>query len=371
MDSFFEQAEPHSRAKHKILEEYLTRWTIILGKQYRDRPLLYVDGFSGAGQYDDKTPGSPLIAIKTVQNLCLKNPDFKIRMVFIEKNKEVLKKLECNLLEMRNTAPRNLIIDKPMGGSCNEEVVKLIEERVKEHHALGPSLFFLDQFGYSNVPMNLISRILKYESCEVLTYMNWNMLGLYIEDHTKHKTISTAFGGEEWATVKLDKPNIRSKKFRDEYIKALKEKAKAQFCCPFEMRDGSGRLIYWLFFCTRNIRGMEEMKKAMWKVDNSGGFSFSDKHIGQAHLFNYGVKELVDDIVKRFGGSECKLEDIHNFVISSTPHYKYKDALAEMEREGFLEVIKSPEGRKKGSFGDSEMRIKVRKESSKEKSLFD
>jgi hypothetical protein len=35
--------------------------------------------------------------------------------------------------------------------------------------------------------------------------------------------------------------------------------------------------LYWLIFCTNNIRGLEEMKKAMWRVDRSGTFRSSDR----------------------------------------------------------------------------------------------
>jgi hypothetical protein len=36
-------------------------------------------------------------------------------------------------------------------------------------------------------------------------------------------------------------------------------------------------LLDWLFFSTNHIRGLDGMKKAMWSMDESGGFRFSDR----------------------------------------------------------------------------------------------
>ena len=63
------EADPHTRAKHQILQEYLKRWLPILAQQSqklrRNQRLLYVDGFAGAGEYSDNIPGSPIVAIQT------------------------------------------------------------------------------------------------------------------------------------------------------------------------------------------------------------------------------------------------------------------------------------------------------------------
>ncbi len=64
------EADPHTQAKHRILKAYLERWLPILDKQAQlvkrgKQRLLYVDGFAGAGEYENSAPGSPLIPIET------------------------------------------------------------------------------------------------------------------------------------------------------------------------------------------------------------------------------------------------------------------------------------------------------------------
>jgi three-Cys-motif partner protein len=66
--------EPHTKAKHEILEEYLKRYLVTLcgnniGKR---KTITFIDGFCGGGMYldpDDNNaswPGSPIRIIKTV-----------------------------------------------------------------------------------------------------------------------------------------------------------------------------------------------------------------------------------------------------------------------------------------------------------------
>jgi hypothetical protein len=42
------------------------------------------------------------------------------------------------------------------------------------------------------------------------------------------------------------------------------------------MRNKSNATDYFLFFATTSLLGMEKMKDAMWAVDPSGAYDFSD-----------------------------------------------------------------------------------------------
>src|SRR5713226_7063464 len=56
--------EPHTKAKHAILQHYLEAWFPILGR-WNGR-VLFIDGFAGPGIYANGEPGSPLIALMTL-----------------------------------------------------------------------------------------------------------------------------------------------------------------------------------------------------------------------------------------------------------------------------------------------------------------
>lgn len=359
-------ADPHTQAKHRILEEYLKRWMPILARQSellgRKGRLLYVDGFAGAGEYTGNTPGSPLVAIHTAIRY---GRQFTVPIVikFIELRPDRtahLKRLVDGLRPQIELAT-NLFVDDPAQGDCEAAILDLIDEHERNKRRLGPALFFLDQFGYSSFSMNLVGRILKHEVCEVFSYLNWNLLHPFITDQTKWAGIARAFGGDEWRQVIGLNGQEKEDRFRDIYMRALRDRAGAKYCYPFAMRDHHHRIIYWLFFCTNSLRGLEEMKKAMWAVDKSGGFEFSDKHASSAgSLFTCDDNWLADTLFRDLDGREMTVGAVKEHVLVFTPCYSYKSALGQLERDDKLEVTFSPVKRRRNEFPDEKIKVRFR-----------
>lgn len=372
-------ADPHTRAKHQILQEYLKRWLPILARQSQNMGrvgarLLYVDGFAGAGEYTDSIPGSPIVAIQTaLKSASAFTVPTQIKLIEIRADRvQNLRKL---VGQMRSELARSgrIIVDDPIHGDCETVINQFIDEHEQCRKRLGPALFFLDQFGYSSFSMNLIGRILKNEVCEVFSYLNWNMLNPFMADTTKHTGICKAFGGEEWTEVLGLNGKTKEDRFRDIYLAALRGRAGATYSYPFAMRDQNDRVIYWLFFCSNNIRGLEEMKGAMWSVDRSGGFEFSDRHAQSVgKLFKYTDADLANDLVVALDGRSLTVGEIEEFVLVNTPACIYKRALGILERTGRLEPIDPPEGRRAGAFNDKSLRVRfMRTVQAKDLTLFD
>ena len=87
--------DPHTKAKHEILEYYLKAWFPILAST--NKKILYLDGFAGPGLYQNGEEGSPLIALRTaIEHKLQTNFKAEIIFIFIEKDLErasVLKKV--------------------------------------------------------------------------------------------------------------------------------------------------------------------------------------------------------------------------------------------------------------------------------------
>ncbi len=372
-------AEPHTRAKHQILSEYLKRWLPILAHQSQkikrtDGRLLYVDGFAGAGEYTDDIPGSPLVAIQTALEAAGGFPvPVQIKLVELRSDRVAHLRKLVDTLRSQIAGSGRIIIDDPIEGKCEEVINRLIDEHLEQRQPLGPALFFLDQFGYSSFSMGLIRRILEHDVCEVFSYLNWNLLHPFMADQTKRAGITRAFGGNEWLPVIGLSGKQKEDRFRDVYLDALRNRAGARYAYPFAMRDHHDRVIYWLFFCSNNLRGLEEMKRAMWTVDRSGGFEFSDKHAAMiGKLFKYEDRDLASDLGKALGGQVLTVGQVAEYVLVNTPACKYKQALGILERSGRLEPVDLPKGRRKGAFSDETMRVRfVRKVQPKEPTLFD
>jgi hypothetical protein len=140
----------------------------------------------------------------------------------------------------------------------------------------------------------------------------------------------------------------------------LKARGGAKFVWPFAMFDENTRLLAWLFFCTNAIDGLREMKKAMWKVDRTGGFSFSDKHgLGQLTLLKgYSDTNLADDMKRGLIGKTISVGEVHEWVLVETPAYLFKRALAALEEQGIAKPINPQPKRRAGQYPDEKMMIK-------------
>jgi len=326
------------------------------------RRLLYVDGFAGAGEYTNKVPGSPLVAIETAVE---HTHEFHvpIRFVFIEKRKDRVEHLKALVSSTQHTILKtSQLTVVPIEGDCEHEVRKLIAKHKQTDQKLGPAFFFLDQFGYSSFSMELVRTILAEEVCEVFSYLNWNLLHPFMTDKAKWAGITKAFGGDEWKAVLGLSGVEKEERFRDVYVAALCDRGGARFTFPFAMRDKNDRIIYWLFFCTNNIRGLEQMKRAMWDVDQSGGFHFSDKHSTcLGHLFPVDDQWLAEHLMAELDGEILTVGEVHEYVLTRTPCCSFKAALVTLERSGQLEAVDPPPRRLKYRFSDTEMKLCFRK----------
>jgi three-Cys-motif partner protein len=356
-------ADPHTIAKHKILQAYLNAWLPILSRQSENvgsnsRSIKYLDCFAGPGVYENGEKGSPLLALEAAINHALEFP-VPVDLIFIEAKKERFDELTRRLApyDAQIRSSRNVGHVNPIHGDCRDVVDRMLAESTAKRQKFGPALCFLDQFGYSSVPMDLIGRILAQPQCEVLSFFFWRELDRFITDATKHAGVTTAFGSIEWQpAIQMTAPK-RQQFMQDTYIKCLKERAKAKYVWPFAMADENSRALCWLFFCTNSLRGLEEMKKAMWKVDTTGGFYFSDEHgLNQLSLLvSYAEDRLETDMQKQLAGRTMSVLAIKEWVLTETPAYLFKSPLGDLERRGIAKPIRPPAGRRPSTYPDEQM----------------
>ena len=112
----------------------------------------------------------------------------------------------------------------------------------------------------------------------------------------------------------------------------------------FELYEGE-RLVYAIFFGTKNLEGCDKMKQAIWKVAPFGNFRFRGSQLGQLTLGESVVdfSLLERDLQDQFRGKSWqRIEDMEEFVKSDATefhsgHLKVK-TLKPMEAEGKIEV---------------------------------
>jgi three-Cys-motif partner protein len=356
-------ADPHTIIKHRILRGYFNAWLPILSQQGRkvgatDQPLKFVDAFAGPGVYSKGEKGSPVLTLEAALSHSLQLP-VPVEFIFVENHSGRCATLDGELQkytdQIRNSP--HVVVRPPICGDSETVLNSMLNSAQTSGRRFGPALVFLDQFGYTDVPMRLINRIMSCPQCEVLSYLFWRELDRFISDPTKHGGITAAFGGEQWKPAIEMGGQHRAAFFRDQYLETLKRSGGAKYVWPFSMFDENGKLLYWLFFSTNSLDGLYHMKRAMWTVDQTGGFAYSDKEgLDQLKLLKtFTDAWLAEELAKRLSGQTRAVEQIEEFVLVETPCYLFKKALAMLEKAGRATPVRPPPDRQPGTYPDPKL----------------
>jgi three-Cys-motif partner protein len=82
--------DPHTAAKHRVLERYLQAWWPIMLSVFPRAT--YIEGFAGPGVYKGGEPGSPIIALRTLRNAVC--PNKPVELIFIDREPKCLTMLK-------------------------------------------------------------------------------------------------------------------------------------------------------------------------------------------------------------------------------------------------------------------------------------
>jgi three-Cys-motif partner protein len=348
--------EPHTQTKHLILRCYLDAWLPIMAR-YNGRIVL-LDGFAGPGRYSGGEDGSPLIALKAL----LDHPHFKkpasrreVIFFFIERDADRAAALEQELEELAHTRPiPDWIKYEVLKGEFAPLVTGVLDDVQARGVQLAPTFAFIDPFGFGDVPMNVIARIVKNPSCECLITFMYESINRFLAhpEEAVQQHFAELFGSREWRElVSEDNRERRRDRLVDLYRHQLMRQAGLKYVRTFEMVNEGNRTEYFLYFGTNHRQGLSKMKQAMWRADPQGGQMFSDRtDTAQGILIGPNVAvELRKLLQERFRATGwVTIEAVEAFVLEETPYseamHLKRVTLEPMEREAppTLEVRRPP-----------------------------
>ncbi len=324
----------HTKTKHAILREYLKAWFPILARW--NRRIIYYDGFSGSGGYSGGEEGSPLIALNVAQDCNL--PNTEIVFVFVESNKKRAESLRKSIEQEK--WPNNFRYEVYDGESENV-LSNILDYLEKEDFRIAPTFAFIDPFGVKGASFSIVKRLLENPKCEVLITFMTGTIRRFVTETPISRYTNELIGNSSAAEI-IQTSDDKVSKARELYQKSLREVA--EFVRSFEMKSVT---IYDLFFATNHPLGHEKMKEAMWKVDESGGFRYSDRiDPNQLELCLYHPeKDLAEKLSGEFQGRTVTSEDIFNYVSEGPTFIKRhaRGALQLLEDDNKIQV----EGKKK------------------------
>ena len=329
------------------------------------RHVLYIDGFAGPGRYSGGEDGSPVIALRTALDH-IASIKAKVLFLFVERNQERANVLKDIIAEIER--PDSFHVKVACGETFESALGNLLQFYRDKSRSLPPTFAFLDPFGWTGVPFSIVKEIMSYPRCEVLVTFMYEEINRFIGHPDQGANFDNFFGTGTWRSgVGLTDSRKRNRFFHDLYLRQLRENAGARYVRSFQMRNESDVTDYYLFYATNNLLGLRKMKDAMWKVDESGEFVFSDAtDSSQLVLFakEPHYQTLRRQISSRFRGRETTVGEVEEFVLAETAfretHYK-RQVLQPMElcEPAELEAINPPVDRRRGTFGDKSLRLRV------------
>jgi three-Cys-motif partner protein len=349
---------PHTKAKHDMLAKYLGGWFPILSK-WNGR-VMFFDGFAGRGRYADGSEGSPLVALRLLLDHRsfpqMSNREFVFYLVEADSDNALSLQSEIDAFKLaRAPWPANVkthVINQKFDITATAMIDHLREQK----RTLAPTFAFIDPFGYSGMPMDLIAELLDHPRTEVFINFMVGHVQRFIERDGQETPIRELFGKDVSDVLEnYDAQTDRIEYLREVYERQLQTRAKFDYVQSFAMINKTGNIGYYLLHGTRHPKGVELMKDAMWSVDPGGGNTFSDRLAGENVLFmiDPDLTRLRKELLRHFAGQHgVAVPDIEWYTLLHTPYRKkhVRDTLKPMEADGAIQVNRPP-GRRQFSEG--------------------
>jgi three-Cys-motif partner protein len=147
MASFFSEPQGAAIFKHELLKRYIAIYVSKVGRFSPGGRVAYLDGFAGAGSYEDGSPGSPALALATAEALSSVRD---LRCYFVERDTGTYKKLADNVARAPGADHARVV-----HGDISEELDRILGE-VSD----APLFAFLDPFGLGLPFDQLVGRLM-------------------------------------------------------------------------------------------------------------------------------------------------------------------------------------------------------------------
>jgi three-Cys-motif partner protein len=341
---------PHTKAKHQMLGKYLDAWFPIIAS-WNGR-MVFLDGFAGRGRYTDGSEGSPLIALRHLLDHryypSMAHREFVF--LFVEANKGNAERLQQEIdafKASRKPWPKKVKVEV-IHGKFDQTAAGIIDHLKTQKANLAPTFAFVDPFGYSGLPLELLGELLAYPRTEVFVNFMVGHVQRFIERDGQENAMRGLFGIdvadilEDWDEDNVD----RVDHLRAVYESQLQKIVGFEHVQSFGMINETGNIGYYLVHGTRHRSGVKAMKAAMWSVDPGGGFMFSDRMDGVDVLFEKTPQlgPLRTAMLAHFAGKKrVPVEDIEWFSILETPYREthIRKILTSLENEGLIDVART------------------------------
>jgi len=308
----------HTKVKHELLRKYLKGWISILGG-YHER-ICYFDCFAGRGEYTkngETIEGSPIIALKLAKKMKKYYGEFLITL--IEKDKDNFENLKQKIEEEGKEDKIHIYF---YNASFSEVVGEIMEYLEEKNSQLYPSFFFIDPFGFSDVPSDLVAKILSYRKTEIFFTFMARDINRFLNSEKHENALSMLYWNDEWK--KAIRERDRETALVKLYEKQLKEFGNAKYILPFKVcMDQIRQTVYYLIHASNHFKAYKLMKDIAYKQsDGRFGFFGPDDNTRSLLQFRDPVDYIKEYLLENFSGQEIIMSKLMENYYVNTPYIK-------------------------------------------------
>jgi three-Cys-motif partner protein len=132
-----------------------------------------------------------------LDHAALERIDAELVYVFIEQDKRRAATLEQEIQKL-GKLPKNVKV-QVIPDSYENAFTGVLDDVEHRGTALAPTFAFLDPFGYSDAPMTLTGRFLRFDRCEVLIYVPLRTVNRWLRREGQENAMTLLFGTKNWA----------------------------------------------------------------------------------------------------------------------------------------------------------------------------
>lgn len=279
--------QQHSVAKHRILQAYLAAYfqTLVSSPNQDVMRLTLIDGFAGGGMYvhndtHELVKGSPFIFLEAtreaeyVLNRNRHKPlELQVDYFFVEADRHAYLHLDKVLREAGygEKIGNGIYLSHARFQDKAGEIIEFVKRKNPRN---GRSIFALDQYGYKQVPTNLIRSIFEnLASAEVIltfgvdSFLNFANDGNLAQELLDGIGIPDIFAGRTIEEIKSSERDWRLF-IQSALYRRLVENCGARHFTPFFIRNRNGHGDYWLIHLSQHHRARDVMTEVHWANNN-------------------------------------------------------------------------------------------------------
>lgn len=370
--------ELHSEAKLKVLRSYLRAYFDRLNvNPNRDQFRLdLVDGFAGGGIFSkghEVISGTPLIMLEEANAAKIRLNENRRKPLRVDCKFYFVDEEQAHTDHLRKVlSDRDYNLDEEQiviqTGLFEKKVSEIIKEIRKRQPQSGRAIFLLDQTGYSQVPLALVSRIFReLRAAEVILTFAVDSLVNFLRnpDDLTQALMRLQLGDDKKRELILSHDGDDSKALAQRILRDhVRQITGSKFDTPFFINPETSRRALWFLHLSNHPTARDVMIKQHWSNFNNclhfgiGGFGmlgfdaildkrtiplFRFNEVDALNLHQQLLEALPEELFGHVSEQPISIDALHHLIANDTAA-KFSDLdkiILKLFRENEFEILNS------------------------------